>query len=74
MKNKRRSKLFLNAFIVAGFHAGACYFSILNLKCGADIGCNLLEFLWGELELGIAEEHVFLTLHGDEVDVSVGHL
>ena len=44
------------------------------LECGADIGCNLFEFLGSEFEFGIAEKHVFLTLHGDKVNVGVGHL
>ena len=45
-----------------------------ELEGSADGGCNLLEFSGCEFELGIAEEHVFLTLHGNEVDMGMGYL
>lgn len=45
----------------------------LLVELGADGVGDGLHLIGGELELGVGEEHVLLALHGDEVDVGVGH-
>ena len=42
------------------YNWGLSLLYLFALECSADIGCNLLKFLRGEFELGIAEEHILL--------------
>lgn len=47
---------------------------IPSLEDGADIGRYLLEFVIGQFQLGITEEHVLFRVQRDKMNVCVWHL
>ena len=46
---------------------------VILLECSTDGISHGLHLLSRKLELGVGEEHVFLALHGDEVDMCMRH-